>query len=196
MTQTHQTPEDRLRKQSITAGFAALAICIHLFESTLPSIMGIKPGLANVITLIVLLRHGLRMAIHVQLLRVFIASLLNGSIFTPTFFLSLTGSLCALLSLSVMYVLVHLFSFNNLEKTSLGKPSWGPGPVSYSVFAALFHMLGQFMLAYYWLIPQTGLFKVLPFLLLIALAFGWVNGIMSSLVLNKLEHSTPNGHHA
>jgi heptaprenyl diphosphate synthase len=78
----------------------------------------------------------------------------------------------------------------------MSKPTWGPGPVSYSVIAALFHMFGQFMLAYYWLIPQAGLFKVLPFLLLIALAFGWVNGIMSSLVLNKLENSTPNGHHA
>ena len=50
--------EDRL-----VAGFAALAIAIHILEAAFPSpLPGIKPGLANVVTLVVYLRHGLRLA--------------------------------------------------------------------------------------------------------------------------------------
>lgn len=164
-------------KTTLIANFAALAICIHLFESTLPSIMGIKPGLANVITLIVLLRYGLKMAIQVQVLRVIIASLLNGSILTPTFFLSSSGSICSLVALSIVFTFFRRLNTN---------PHWQPSAISFSIFAAMSHMFGQFILAYYWLIPHPGLFKMLPFLLLIALAFGWVNGIMTQLVLNKL----------
>lgn len=176
-----------IKKQQINliAKFSALAICIHLFESALPSIMGIKPGLANVITLIVLLRYGLTMAIQVQILRVLIASLLNGSIFTPTFFLSVSGSICSLFALSVLFTV-----FKKLEPNAITRKQetnlWQPSAISFSVLAAMSHMFGQFILAYYWLIPHTGLFKILPFLLLIALAFGWVNGIMTQLVLNKL----------
>lgn len=178
--------------QRLTAGFAALAICIHLFESSLPSLLGIKPGLANIITLIVLLRYGLRMAVQVQLLRVFIASLLNGSLFSPTFFLSLSGSLAALLGLSLVYVLVFRIG-GKKPGLPISTDTWQPGAISFSVIAALANMCGQFLLAYAWLIPHAGLFKLLPFLLLIALAFGWVNGIISHHVLHQLDTplSTP-----
>ena len=47
------TREDRL-----IAGYAALAIVIHVLEAGFPSpVPGVKPGLANVVTLIVLLRR-------------------------------------------------------------------------------------------------------------------------------------------
>ena len=170
---------------NLIASFSALAICIHLFESALPSIMGIKPGLANVITLIVLLRYGLKMAVQVQALRVLIASLLNGSLLTPTFFLSVSGSICSIIALSLMFSCFKMLS-NATLNISQHRSSWRPSAISFSVFAAMSNMFGQFIIAYYWLIPHAGLFKLLPFLLVIALAFGWVNGIMTQLVLNKL----------
>lgn len=184
--------QDKKKQINLVANYSALAICIHLFESTLPSIMGIKPGLANVITLIVLLRYGLKMAVQVQILRVIIASLLNGSILTPTFFLSVSGSICSIVALSLMFA-----GFKAITSTSLSNSQdiklWQPSAISFSVFAAMSNMFGQFIIAYYWLIPHAGLFKILPFLLVIALAFGWVNGIMAQLVLNKLSplHSDP-----
>lgn len=194
-TSTEITP-----RQKLIAGFAALAICIHLFESTLPNIMGIKPGLANVITLIVLLRYGLGMAVQVQLLRVFIASLLNGSIFGPTFILSLSGSLFSLSALALVYTVVKLIPSNNPHTSGFDpmthvQKNWLPGAVTFSVLAALAHMLGQFTLAYFWLIPHAGLFKLLPILLLVALAFGWVNGIMAQQVLQHLN-TKPTQHYA
>ena len=171
----------------LVAGFSALAICIHLFESSLPSIMGIKPGLANIVTIIVLLRFNLKIAAQVQLLRVFVASLLNGSIFSPTFFLSLSGSLCALLALSIIYCYQQSILKINHNNPSLLSHSWQASAISFSVAAALAHMLGQFSLAYIWLIPHAGLFKLLPILLSLALAFGWVNGIIAQKVLLQLS---------
>jgi heptaprenyl diphosphate synthase len=190
------TIENKPNRQKLTAGFAALAICIHLFESTLPSVMGIKPGLANVITLIVLLRYGLKMAVHVQLLRVFIASLLNGSLFGPTFFLSLCGSLAALCMLAIIYTIFKALLFSDDEHVYPYLEKWMPGAITYSVIAAIAHMLGQFLLAYLWLIPHTGLFKLLPVLLLLALAFGWVNGIMAHKVLSLLHTRADKLQHA
>ena len=59
------------------ARLAALAVTIHIAESALPSpLPGIKPGLANVITLLVLFEFGLRTAAWVSLLRVLVASLI------------------------------------------------------------------------------------------------------------------------
>ena len=59
---------------------AALAITIHILESAVPTpLPGIKPGLANVVTVITLALFGWRIAAWVTLLRVLAASLLTGT---------------------------------------------------------------------------------------------------------------------
>ena len=84
------------------ARFAALAIVIHILESGFPSpVPGIKPGLANVITLIVLLRYSWNMAVWVTALRVLVGSMLIGSFLTPGFLLSASGAACSLLALAL-----------------------------------------------------------------------------------------------
>ncbi len=91
------------RRDQQIAGYAALAIAIHILEAAVPSpIPGIKPGLANVIVLLALLRFDMRFAIQVALLRVVVGSLLIGTFFSPTFFLSLAG---AIGSLAIMITL-------------------------------------------------------------------------------------------
>ena len=70
---------------------AALAISIHIIESAFPSpLPGVKPGLANVITLFTFIRYGWQTALQVSLLRVVISSLLLGTFLSPTFLLSLS----------------------------------------------------------------------------------------------------------
>ncbi|MDQ3796483.1 MAG: Gx transporter family protein, partial [Pseudomonadota bacterium] len=88
-----QTTRDDYR----IAWLAALAITIHIAESALPSpLPGVKPGLANVITVITLLTFGWRAAVWVSLLRVLAGSLLIGSFLTPTFMLSFSGAAASL----------------------------------------------------------------------------------------------------
>ena len=86
---------------------AALAITIHILESAFPRpLPGIKPGLANVITLVTFLLFDWKSALQVSLLRVVIGSLVLGTFLSPTFLLSLSGacmSLAALLLIRLLF---------------------------------------------------------------------------------------------
>lgn len=156
----------------LIAGFAALAISIHLLESALPSpIPGIKPGLANLVTLYVLMRHGWRLAVNVSLLRVLAGSLLLGSFLSPTFSLSLAGAIASLIILGVAW---HI----------PGKPF---GPVGLSILAALAHMTAQIVTAYLLFIPHTALFTLLPLLLTAALISGTLGGILVSKIITRRD---------
>ena len=79
------------------AKMAAVALGLTVLESAIPSpLPGVKPGLANIVTLVVLERYGWRVAAWVSLLRVLAGSLLFGNFFAPGFFLSLSGAYAAL----------------------------------------------------------------------------------------------------
>ena len=154
------------------AGFAALAIVIHLAESALPTpLPGFKPGLANIITLYVLLTYGWRMAASVSLLRVLGGSLLLGTFLSPTFILSLSG---ALASLAILAVSIHL----------PGRPF---GPVGHSCLAAMAHMGGQFFSAYFLFMPHPALLSLLPVLLGAALLSGIVGGIITHKLIKRMQ---------
>ncbi len=150
------------------ARLTALAIGLTLAEAAIPSpIPGVKPGLANIVILLVLLQHGWRAAAWVSVLRVVAGGLLFGSLFAPGFWLSLSGALASLLVLALAR---HL-------------PQAHFGPVSLSVLAAFGHIGGQLALASAWLLPGAALIKLLPVFAAAALIFGAVNGVIVSRVL-------------
>ena len=152
------------------AWFTALAISIHVLESSLPSpLPGVKPGLANIVTLIVLCQYGWRMAAWVSILRVLIGSILIGTFLSPTFILSLAGAVCSVTVLSVARLPLKL------------------GPVGLSVLAAMAHMVGQFYMAYWLFIPHESLFLLLPILLTMALLLGILNGIITMKIMKYLS---------
>lgn len=163
------------RADHLIAWLTALAITIHIAESMLPSpLPGIKPGLANVITIAVLMRYGWRMAAWVSLLRVLVGSLLLGTFLSPTFILSLAGAVSSIIILGMAYALMKIV------------PGRGLGPLGYSVLAALAHMAGQFWIAYTLFIPHPGLLHLLPILMTAAVIFGVVSGIIVGAMLTKL----------
>ncbi|NOZ52672.1 MAG: Gx transporter family protein [Gammaproteobacteria bacterium] len=167
------TTEDHL-----IAWLAAFAITIHIAESALPSpLPGVKPGLANVVTLVTLLLLGWRAAVWVSLLRVLVGSLIIGTFLTPTFFLSLSGACSSLLALGIA-------AFCSARITSLAI-----GPLGYSIIAAMAHMLGQFYAAYWLFIPHNALFQLLPPLMTAAVIFGMVSGLIAARVSKQLKNS-------
>lgn len=164
------------RDDHLIAGFAALAIAIHIIESAFPSpLPGVKPGLANVVTLIVLFRHGLVPAIWVAGLRVVIGSLLLGTFPGPTFVMAFSGAAAAT---AVLALVVGARS---------RWPVHGPGPVGASVAASLAHMSAQIAVAYVWLVPHSALLKLAPILLTASLLFGIASGIIAQVVLTRLS---------
>lgn len=157
------------------AWLTALAITIHIAESALPNpLPGVKPGLANVVTIAVLCLYGWRMAAWVSLLRVLVGSLLLGTFLSPTFVLSLAGALCSITTLGAAHLL----------GTRL--PGAGFGPVGFSLLAAMAHIAGQFYCAYWLFIPHAALFTLLPVLMSMAVVLGVINGIITRTMLQRV----------
>ncbi len=152
------------------ARLAAVALGLTVLEAAIPSpLPGVKPGLANIVVLIVLARYGWRAAAWVSLLRVVAGSLLMGSFLAPGFFLSLTGAVCSLVALALS---MHL-------------PRRWFGAITHSVFAAYAHIAGQMLIVYLWLIPHTGIAYLLPVFGAAALVFGTVNGIIAMRFMDE-----------
>ncbi len=163
--QIHTTQDDHR-----IAKLAALAIGLHLIEAVVPSpLPGVKPGIANIVTLYVLYRFDFATAAWVSLLRVFASSLLFGNFLSPTFVLSLSG---AMMSLVLLYFAQHL-------------PRRYFGPVSLSILAAFAHMLAQLFLVRFWLIPHAGVAYLIPIFMLAALFFGLINGVVTNILLKR-----------
>lgn len=155
------TPDDHR-----IARMTAAAIAVALVESAVPSpLPGVKPGLANIITLLVLLRFDWVTAAWVTLLRVLAVSLLVGQFLAPGFVLSSGG---ALASLAILYVAQPLVRH---------MPAWF-GPVTLSILAALAHMLAQLMIVRLWLVPSPGVWVLAPVFFGAALLFGTLNGLI------------------
>lgn len=154
------------------ARMAAAALGLTLLENAIPTpLPGVKPGFANIVTLIVLARYGWRMAVWVSLLRVVAGSLLFGNFLAPGFFLSLSGALLSLLALAAaQHLPARLF-----------------GPVSHSIFAAFAHIAGQMTVVYLWLIPHAGIAWLVPVFAASALVFGTANGLIAARFINESE---------
>lgn len=173
-----RTPQ---QQDAMIGWFAALAVVIHVFEAGLPSpVPGIKPGLANVITLVVLARHGLSAAIWVGVLRVLAGSLVIGTFLTPTFALSAGG---AIASLTVLALAAH---WNARMPQALRLSLLGMG-----CLAAVAHMSAQFLLAWRLFVPHPGLLSLLPVLLLAALLFGICTGWLANVLVREVEKLAP-----
>lgn len=157
------TDEDRR-----IAWLATAAVALSLVDAAIPSpLPGVKPGLANIVTLVVLIRYGWGTTVWVSFLRVLAGSLLLGYFLAPGFFLSLAGTLC---SLGTLGLARHL-------------PGRWFGPVSLSVLAAFAHIGGQLLLARAWLIPHDGVFLLTPLFAAAALCFGTLNGLIAAKLL-------------
>ncbi len=154
------------------AWLAALAITIHLAESALPSpLPGVKPGLANIVTIATLLLYGWRTAAWVVFLRVIAGSLLLGTFLSPTFALSFSGATASIAVLGLASLV----------------PRSGLGPVGYSMLAAMGHMAGQFAVAYWLFIPHPALLQLFPLLMSAAVLFGLLSGIIVATMLRRIQ---------
>ena len=153
------------------ARLAAAAIVLSVAEAAIPlPLPGVKPGLANIVILVVLMKWGWRDAVWVALLRVFAGSLLLGQFLAPGFFLSFAGSVMSLITLGIA---MHL-------------PRRWFGTVTLSVLAAFAHIGGQLVLARLWLVPHDGIFYLMPVFALAATVFGVVNGLVAGRLLKNL----------
>lgn len=164
-----------IRPDLLIAYLAAAAVAAHLLEMIFPSPgPWFKVGLANLFSLVALFHLGWRAAWAVTLIRVLAGSLALGTFLSPTFFMSFSGAVGAML---VMGLAVRL--------------PFGIGPVGVSLLSSLAHMSCQVLMAWLVIIGHDGILLALPWLLVGAWFTGLFNGLLAFLVLTRLAGESP-----
>lgn len=160
-----------MRKIVLLAIYLALAIFLSAIESAvLPTtvIPGTKLGLANLVTLVIIYQFGVKEAIAVAVIRVVTVSLVMGSIFSPTFVISVGGlvfSLCFL----IVAIKLRVFSV-----------------VGESVLSSVGHVVGQ-CISVILLLELTSIIYILPYLVYMALVTGTVNGLVAKRIIKSVK---------
>lgn len=164
-------PLAEVQAQGQWLALLVLAVSLHVFEASLPSLgPWFKPGLANIVTLITLVLLGARAAFTLAVARVIVGAFFIGTMLTPTFIMSLSGALAAA---SVMWA-----AWRFVPGISL---------IGVSLLGAVAHMLAQFAVVERLFIQQQALYYLLPALLLASTVSGWLNGAMAAYVAGRLD---------
>ena len=161
--------KNNTKKLTLLAMMITFAIILSYIESKIPAfvaIPGVKIGLANIVVIFVLFKLGIKEAIVISGVRVFIISLLFGNPISLIY--SIAG---AFLSLTVMFILKKLTPLKE---------------VALSVVGGVMHNVGQIAVAS--LILETNvLVYYLPFLILSGTIAGIAVGVAAALLIVKTK---------
>ena len=159
-----------IRRLTLLAVLTTAALTIFVIESAIPTLIpvpGVKLGLANIVTLFVIKRMGVRDAAAVLLMRVILATIFAGQ--AVSFIYSICGGvLCLIVMAAVNWILGgHVIFFT-------------------SIFGAVAHNIGQIMAAYF-ILGMSGILVYLPFLVI----SGIITGLFTGLVCFFMDKYIP-----
>ncbi|WP_333653098.1 Gx transporter family protein [Lacrimispora sp.] len=147
----------------------ALAFVLSFIETLIPislGIPGVKLGLANLVTLAGLFTVGISGTVVISLLRIILAGLTFGNMFSMLY--SLGGW-----ALSMLLMVIAR------------KKNWF-GISGISILGGVGHNIGQICVAAL-VVQQAGVFFYLPFLLLAGTGAGLVIGILGSTIIQRIR---------
>jgi len=156
-----------------------LAVGINAFEYLLPRIPvfpWLKPGLANIVTIIWILRWGAADALVFSIVRSWITSFFFGFSLV-SFFLSISGGIAAAAGMGVLWTL-------------FGRRGW-LGLIGLGIAGAVFHNTGQLYGVYCLLAATPAVWYQVPFMFCASLAFGGVTGFFAHALLPMLTKEAP-----
>ena len=159
----------KTKKIAVLALAIAPAMILSFVESQIPAfvaIPGVKIGLANIAVVFVLYKLGWKEAVLISLVRVVMVSMLFGTL--VSLFYSVAG---AVLSLTGMVL---------LKKTGLFST------VAVSVTGGVLHNVGQILMACL-LLETNVIVYYLPFLILSGVIAGVVIGVVSAIMVNRVQ---------
>lgn len=157
------------KKLTFLAMTISFAMILSYLESRIPAfvaIPGIKIGLANIAIIFTLYKFGVKEAITVSIIRVFLVSMLFGS--PVSLIYSITGAVFSLL------VMILLKRFTPLTE------------VTVSVCGGVMHNVGQIAAASIMLSTNVVIYY-LPFLILSGTIAGIAVGIASALLVKRIN---------
>lgn len=149
----------------------ALSIILSVVDSMLSSVIipfvGVKLGLANIATILIMYRFNSKDALLLAVTRIVLVALVRGSAL-QTLMMSLSGGMLAFL---FMYLSkkVNLFSL-----------------LGVSVMGAVGHSIGQIVMAMIW-VSRIEVGVALPYVLLLSVPTGVLTGLLSIRMLAILK---------
>jgi len=160
----------KTKRLTLLAIMLSISIVLSIVESMLPVIPvpGVKLGLANVVTIIIMYKYGEQDALTILLLRIILVGLLRGNIFSVTFFLSLSGGITA-------YMM--MFLFKKLKVFSI---------IGVSIMGAFGHSVGQIVMAIF-LIERAELIYYFPYILILSVLTGIITGVLANRSLEIIK---------
>lgn len=157
------------KKLTTLAMMATFALILSYVESRIPALVaipGVKVGLANIVVIFVLYKLGLKEAIVISAIRVFIVAMLFGSPVSMIY--SLAG---AVLSLAVMFLLKKLTPLTE---------------VVVSVCGGVMHNVAQIAVASV-ILDTNVVVYYLPFLVLSGTLAGIAVGVAGALLIKRVK---------
>ncbi|MBD3322380.1 MAG: hypothetical protein GF350_14865 [Chitinivibrionales bacterium] len=156
-----------------------VAISLNFLEFFIPRIPlfpWLKPGLANCITLVWIVKYGTGEAFLFSLLRIWTVGFYFGFSFL-TLSLGLGGSIFAVAAMGAAW---HI----------LGKRQVA-GIIGISITGALFHNAGQLVMVYFLMANNPYLFYQVPLMAIAAIGFGTITGLIAGFMLTLSEKTRP-----
>ncbi|HHT49377.1 MAG TPA: Gx transporter family protein [Firmicutes bacterium] len=171
---SRQSNQGRIRNIAKISAYMALGVTLSLLETFLAPLglvvplPGAKIGLANIVTLVLLVTEKPWLLWVVTGGRIVMAALLTGTLFSVPFALSVGGGMAALLVMGFLWRWFRrVFSL-----------------VGISIIGAVAHNCGQ-LFTLWLLVPGTGFFYLLPWALLLALPSGWLTGYLARQIIAR-----------
>lgn len=163
----------QIRKLTTLALYTTLALIIYSVESLMPPpvpIPGIKLGLSNIITLVVLTKYSSKDTLLLLTARILLSTFLFGQAMSLLY--SLAGGL---LSFVTMVLVQHLLQKHFIYLTA--------------IVGALFHNIGQLLVAFL-ITSVPGVLTYLPFLIVSAVLTGLFTGLCAHFTLKYFTKHT------
>lgn len=163
---------DKTKKMVLISLFISQALILSIIESWIPipiPMPGVKLGLANIITLIVIIFFGFKEALTVVIIRTMLASIFGGGGLIVFLFSSVGGVSSVIVMASLYKVKYDIFS-----------------TVGISVAGAAAHNIGQVLVAIL-IMQDIAIITILPLLLILGSIMGILVGIASNFLEEKLR---------
>lgn len=149
--------------------FTAMAIALNMIENLLPLPLGIRFGMAHIISLCVVRLYGIKWMWIVNMLRVFVAGLLSGMLMSYPWLMSLGGVLLSSLMLTFLTYYDCSLMFTG-------------------VLCAIAHNVGQIIVLSFF-VSSAAFVPYLAVMTAAAIITGIMTGMIAETVLDRLRSS-------
>ena len=147
----------------------SLSVVLSILESLIPfGYFGVKIGLANIITMVVLYMFSYKEALLVLFLRVILVGLLYSGITSISFLMSLSGAIVSVIGMLLIY---------KIDKNKI---------FLLSITGSIFHLIGQFIVLLFY-IKLDGWAFYIPILLVLSVITGIITALITNLVLKAFK---------